>query len=122
MIAAGEREIVECVVVAGGERLCTPCGGCRQRLAEFAKPDLPIHICGPDGFRQTFTLETLLPHTFSLDQPKTTSDAKSNTGIDAIVRVIRDRAPNLTPATRIDFGLRAWWFGRKDRTTGHHCL
>ena len=104
MIAAGEREIVECVVVAGGERLCTPCGGCRQRLAEFAKPDLPIHICGPDGFRQTFTLETLLPHTFSLDQPKTTSDAKSNTGIDAIVRVIRERAPNLTPQLGLILG------------------
>ena len=39
MVAAGERRIVEVLVVAAGERLCTPCGGCRQRLCEFGSPD-----------------------------------------------------------------------------------
>ena len=66
MIAAGEREIVEAAVVAAGERLCTPCGGCRQRLAEFAGPDLQIHIGSLDGHRETLTLGALLPHAFNL--------------------------------------------------------
>ena len=61
MVAAGERQITEALVVAAGERLCTPCGGCRQRLAEFAGPELPIHLCDPQGLRRTVTLGELLP-------------------------------------------------------------
>ena len=38
MVAAGEREIVEVLTVADGERLTTCCGGCRQRIREFARP------------------------------------------------------------------------------------
>ncbi|AWJ83194.1 cytidine deaminase [Azospirillum sp. TSH58] len=70
MILAGDRSI-RAIVVMGGQsgdgRLCTPCGGCRQRLREFAKPDTPIHVCGPEGLRRTFTLEELLPHSFGPD-------------------------------------------------------
>ena len=61
MIAGGGRRIVEVVVVGGGEALCTPCGGCRQRLNEFAAPDTRVHVCGPEGLRRTFTLGELLP-------------------------------------------------------------
>ncbi len=64
MAAAGERRIVEVVVVGEGEELCTPCGGCRQRLNEFASPDTPVHVCGLDGVRETFKLGELLPHSF----------------------------------------------------------
>ena len=55
MVAAGERQITEALVVAAGERLCPPCGGCRQRLAEFAGPMVPIHLCDPQGLRHTAT-------------------------------------------------------------------
>ena len=41
MVTAGERAILEVAVVGGGEGLCTPCGGCRQRLVEFAAPETP---------------------------------------------------------------------------------
>ena len=68
MVAAGERQISEVLVVAAGERLCTPCGGCRQRLAEFAGPDVPVHLCSPDGLRRTVTVGELLPLSFSLDE------------------------------------------------------
>jgi xanthosine phosphorylase len=72
MVAAGERRITEALVVAGGERLCTPCGGCRQRLAEFAGPELSIHLCDPQGLRRTVTLGELLPLAFVLDEPSAT--------------------------------------------------
>src|SRR5919202_2457338 len=39
MVAAGDRDIVEAAVIGGGEGLCSPCGGCRQRLVEFADHD-----------------------------------------------------------------------------------
>jgi cytidine deaminase len=64
MIAAGERSIVEVVVVTDGEALSTCCGGCRQRLREFAAPTTPIHVADRNGIRATFSLEQLLPHSF----------------------------------------------------------
>lgn len=67
MVAAGGRRIAEVLVLAEGERLCTPCGGCRQRLAEFAGPDTPVHVAGPDGLRRTFSLGELLPAAFALE-------------------------------------------------------
>ncbi len=67
MALGGERRIVEIVVVGDGEALCTPCGGCRQRIREFADPNTPIHIAGPEGVRASFTLEELLPHSFGPD-------------------------------------------------------
>jgi purine nucleotide phosphorylase/homotetrameric cytidine deaminase len=65
MVTAGEREIVAIAVVGGGDGLCTPCGGCRQRLVEFAGPETPVHLCCPEGLRQTVTLGELLPLAFS---------------------------------------------------------
>ena len=64
MVGAGRQRIVEAVVIGGGEALCTPCGGCRQKLREFAGDDLPIHVCGPEGWRRTLTLGELLPLSF----------------------------------------------------------
>ena len=68
LIAAGESRIAEIVIVAEGEQLCTPCGGCRPRLAEFAGPDTPVHVCGPDSLRASFTLGELLPQAFSFEK------------------------------------------------------
>lgn len=61
MVTAGDRRIVEVVVMGMGPDLCTPCGGCRQRLFEFAEPGTPVHICGPKGVRKTMTLGELTP-------------------------------------------------------------
>src|SRR5580700_134590 len=57
MAMAGERRIAEILVIGDGEDLVTPCGGCRQRIREFAGPDTAIHIAGPQGVRATFTLD-----------------------------------------------------------------
>lgn len=67
MVAAGQDRIVEILVVCDGDLLGTPCGGCRQRLREFALPSTPLHVAGPDGVRRTFTLDELLPHSFGPD-------------------------------------------------------
>lgn len=70
MVAAGGRRIAAIAVAGGTEgdgRLCTPCGGCRQRIREFATADTPVHIAGPEGLRRTFTLAELLPHAFGPD-------------------------------------------------------
>jgi len=78
MVAAGEREIVEVLVVTDGPGLGTCCGGCRQRLREFAALDVPVHVAGPEGVRATFTVGELLPVSFGpehLAAPRTGSDA-----------------------------------------------
>ena len=56
-----KRRIAEILVVGDGDALCTPCGGCRQRIREFADPSTAIHIAGPEGVRASFTLAELLP-------------------------------------------------------------
>jgi homotetrameric cytidine deaminase len=67
--AAGARHIVEVAVVAARMDICPPCGGCRQRLAEFAEPDTPVHLGRPGGPRLTTTVGELLPLAFELEPP-----------------------------------------------------
>ena len=67
MVAAGDSRIAAIVVIGDGEHLVTPCGGCRQRIREFAAPDTSIHVAGPAGIRRSFTLNELLPHSFGPD-------------------------------------------------------
>ena len=67
MVAAGETAIAEIAVVAQQMPLITPCGGCRQRLAEFAGPDAKIHLCDAAGIVETVTLGELLPRAFALE-------------------------------------------------------
>ena len=64
MVAGGERAIAELALIGSGDLLCTPCGGCRQRLAEFGRPDTPVHLADAAGLRQTTTLGALLPMAF----------------------------------------------------------
>ena len=65
MIMSGGKAIAEMAVIGTGDLLCTPCGGCRQKIREFAKGDVKIHMCGEDGkVKQTFTLDELLPASF----------------------------------------------------------
>ena len=52
------------LTICNGEVIGTCCGGCRQKIREFAGPDTPIYACGPEGIRATFTLDGLLPHSF----------------------------------------------------------
>nr|WP_306264336.1 cytidine deaminase [Pararhizobium sp. IMCC3301] len=68
MVMDGEQSIAEVCVIGTGDVFCTPCGGCRQRLAEFGSADVPVHIAKDSGIVETFTLGDLLPASFELDR------------------------------------------------------
>jgi cytidine deaminase len=74
MVAASEagpgRRIAEVTVVADRieGRLTTPCGGCRQRLAEFSGPATPVHVIDPAGQGKTWRMDELLPAAFAMDE------------------------------------------------------
>ena len=68
MAISGARKIMEVAVVGAGSGLVTPCGGCRQKIREFAGPDVKIHVCDETGkVKRTFTLDELLPSSFGPD-------------------------------------------------------
>lgn len=73
MIAGGDERIAEILVLGWADdrpeaaELTTPCGACRQRIREFAGPDTPVHVAGPNGIRRRFTLDELLPASFGPD-------------------------------------------------------
>jgi homotetrameric cytidine deaminase len=69
LVTAGGHRIEEAVVM-GDTELIVPCGGCRQRLSEFADADTPIHLAGPEGVRKTVTLADLLPYAFDLEEAR----------------------------------------------------
>ena len=71
LIMAGGSRITEVAVLGNGDVLCTPCGGCRQKIREFASGDVKIHCCTETGRHlKTFTLEELLPSSFGPEHLK----------------------------------------------------
>jgi cytidine deaminase len=64
MVLAGGRKAAAVLVVGVAESPVTPCGGCRQKLREFATPDTPILMANTQGVLLELTLAQLLPHSF----------------------------------------------------------
>ena len=64
MVAAGEGEIAEVAVIADSPAPVTPCGGCRQKLAEFGGAMVPVTMATVAGVEKTVTLAELLPLAF----------------------------------------------------------
>ena len=64
LVVAGGQRINAIAVVGEGPRLVTPCGGCRQKLREFAADDAPIWVADMASLRGRFTLGELLPASF----------------------------------------------------------
>ena len=65
MVAAGETRFTEAAVIADSPTPVTPCGGCRQKLAEFAGPDVPVTMATTSGPAETRTLGEILPGAFA---------------------------------------------------------
>ena len=59
---------IKIIAVAGrGDVLCTPCGGCRQRIREFATSETEILVCDETGLRKSYHIDDLLPDSFGPD-------------------------------------------------------
>jgi homotetrameric cytidine deaminase len=68
LVAAGHTAFTEAAVVSDVGDVAVPCGGCRQRLSEFAGPDVPVHLGDREAVRRTVTLGELLPLAFGGDR------------------------------------------------------
>ena len=64
MIVSKGTKIIAIAVTGYGDMLCTPCGGCRQRIREFASLNTPIIIGNEKKIQKIFTLNDLLPYSF----------------------------------------------------------
>ena len=65
MIAGGGKKIKEILIFADSPRLISPCGACRQRIAEFAEPQTTVYLADSSGIRKSCTVAELLPFSFS---------------------------------------------------------
>ncbi len=70
MVAAGGKRVLAVAVCGVADEPVTPCGGCRQKLREFAAADCPVWVADDQGHRASFTLGALLPHSFGPDHLK----------------------------------------------------
>lgn len=70
MVVGGGRKITAIAVVGGGADLCTPCGGCRQRIREFATEETLLAVAGPEGLREVMMFTELLPKSFGPENLK----------------------------------------------------
>lgn len=64
MVAAGETRLTEVAVIAGSPEPVPPCGGCRQKLAEFGASDTPVLLATTAGATLSTTIGDLLPGRF----------------------------------------------------------
>jgi homotetrameric cytidine deaminase len=67
LVTSGETAITAVAVVAERVECCPPCGGCRQRLAEFGSADTPVYLGRPGTPVAPTTLGELLPLSFGRD-------------------------------------------------------
>ena len=70
MIAAGEYEISDIVIVSGGKELIVPCGACLQRIFEFSNDNTNIHLADLTGIQKSGNIKELLPMAFHEDFTK----------------------------------------------------
>lgn len=68
MVAAGGKRIVAIAAVGGTDDIeaCTPCGGCRQRILEFADENTRIFLIGEGNRIDSYSMDELLPAAFRL--------------------------------------------------------
>ena len=64
MASHGERQAQVVLTVCDSEGLATSCGGCRQKIREFATSETIIHACSRTGLWATYTMDGLLPDSF----------------------------------------------------------
>jgi cytidine deaminase len=68
MIAAGSKKIKQILIASPNENFCPPCGGCRQKIAEFADAQTEVHLATNQGEIKTVKFTELLPLAFGFDK------------------------------------------------------
>lgn len=63
-LSEGEREFDKMFILSDGEKICPPCGACRQVLMDFT-PDISIVLLTSSGDSNTYLLKELLPNAFT---------------------------------------------------------
>jgi hypothetical protein len=96
MIMAGATRIREVAVIAEKLELCPPCGGCRQRLAEFADADTLVHLCDAGGMRQTLRMDRIASPWFQ----------DGGDRMSTVIDVLTDRLRGLMPRHALDPRIR----------------
>jgi cytidine deaminase len=66
MVADGEKKIREMLVIGPSPKFIPPCGACRQVIAEFAAPEVVVHMCNNSGKCRQTTVNELVPFIFHL--------------------------------------------------------
>ncbi|MGT2911839.1 cytidine deaminase [Streptococcus cameli] len=64
-VSEGVTEFKELVVYGETEKPISPCGACRQVMAEFFSPDLPVTLVAKDKSTVVMTVGELLPYSFT---------------------------------------------------------
>ena len=67
MVAGGDTQITEIAVIADSPKPVSPCGGCRQKIAEFAAGDVVVTLATTEGTIHQTTVSALLPGSFDAD-------------------------------------------------------
>jgi cytidine deaminase len=67
MVMGGDKHVAEVAIFAPKLALCAPCGGCRQRLAEFSTGSTKVWLCDETGPQKMLTMAELLPAAFETD-------------------------------------------------------
>ena len=64
-VSEGERSFKELIIYGQTEKPVSPCGACRQVMAEFFEPDLPVTLIAKDKSTVVMTVKELLPYSFT---------------------------------------------------------
>ena len=64
-VSEGAREFQELIIYGQTEKPISPCGACRQVMAEFLEPDLPVTLVSKDKSTVVMTVKELLPYSFT---------------------------------------------------------
>ncbi len=64
MVVAGYQRIACIYIMSQDKNGALPCGGCRQRIREFADQQTPVILCSPTGVQKRLLMQDLLPHAF----------------------------------------------------------
>jgi cytidine deaminase len=70
MVAAGGTRVAAIAIIGGADdiEVCTPCGGCRQRIREFSDSDTRVILASGGETTESFSIEELLPASFDLEK------------------------------------------------------